>query len=123
MGRSLITASIVTLIAILALASSAQAAFFQQRSGEPCLALGAACAAAAEGIARQPEAENLLRTFIEETSASLKALGVRCERRHAAEAIGLYAAEAAAGVARQPEAAPKLGALAELCGDLLQEHF
>lgn len=115
-------ALLTMLMLVFALSSSARAGFFG-RSGEPCQAIGAVCAAAAEGMARQPEAETKLRALVEEAAGAIKALGVRCERRHAAEGIGLFAAEAAAGIARQPEAAVKIADLGELCGQLLRDQL
>ena len=110
------------LMLVFTLSSSARARFFG-RSGEPCQAIGVACAAAAEGIARQPEAETQLRAVVEEAAGAIKALGVRCERRHVAEGIGLFAAEAATGISRQPEAAGKIADLGELCGQLLRDQL
>jgi len=90
---------------------------------EPCLAIGAACAAAMEGIARQPEAETKIRGALLEHAERIKALNLRCERHHVAEAMGLFVAEQASALARQPEAEGKLKDLAELCTDLLRDQL
>ena len=114
LGKSIVVSALLVLIASISGNSVANARLLIIQEG-PARGIALACAAAMEGIARNPSAEEDILEALSDGVDAIKGLRTRVSRGEAGEAFGIIAAALIANVARQPEVREDLEDLASNC--------
>ncbi len=112
--QSIVVCSLLVLLVSISGNSVANARLLIPQEG-PARGIALACAAALEGIGRNPDADEVILEELSGAVSAIKALGTRVSRGEVGEASGMISAALIANVARQPEAQEELEALASDC--------
>ena len=110
----------IALVMMMSFSTSAQAELggtLFKNDGSAARGIQALCAQAAAGIARQPEAEDLILAGVRSGLAKIMEQHKKLKggSRGVPEAIGVIGGAAIEGIARQPEAGEKILNLVEEC--------
>ena len=114
LARSILICSLIASLMCISGNSVANARLLIIQEG-PARGIALACAAAMEGIARNPSAEEDILEALSDGVDAIKGLRTRVSRGEAGEAFGIIAAALIANVARQPEVREDLEDLASNC--------
>jgi F0F1-type ATP synthase membrane subunit c/vacuolar-type H+-ATPase subunit K len=112
--KSILICSLIALLVGISGNTVANARFLITQEG-PARGIALACAAALEGIARNPDADEVILEELSGAVSAIKALRTRVSRGEVGEASGIIAAALIANVARQPSAQEELEDLASDC--------